>query len=247
MTGQRPRDPNRWGSITLKSGDGAPERIIYKGPAAWPEPAASFGPDACARILAKTRLPLRLAVIRQPAFWTDVERLCRWFASAMQNDLTPAPSARQVRDARHHAKNLQTALRPFLDHHVGPLQSHLYGALQVFVEHLDRFYEPRSTRPRRTAGGIFVPHMGQAYKAAFRRAPSEGPADPFARFVLACLDETQGLPELYAGDWVRKQVRHYKRQYPTSRTADPWAPFLRLTWDEPNENGAHSSASGESS
>ena len=233
---RRPVDEAHRAIITLRGSDRV-ERTIYQSVPGYPLASASFGLDEQQRILAKTGLPLKIEPALHPRFWKLVESFCRTFASMMQADLVPWPTARQVRNARDAATRLKATLPPILGQHPADLHAHLFACLFRFVETLDRHYPARAAKPARKAGSLFVPRMGEVFADAFGRTPSEGPNGPFARFVLACLQETQGMPEQVGGDWVRKHVRRYKRGF-SGRSGNLWEPLFPLAWDGPDKNSA---------
>ncbi len=206
--------------------------MVYSSPAGWRQPAASFTPDVQRRILDKTGKPLRVPRNVQPRFWQIVERTSHMFAFDAQLDRSPQPSALQVRTARAAAERLKFALPPILGQHPSDAQIVLCAALSTFVKDLDKHHKPRAAKPKHMAGRIFIHDMGCIYAAAFEGVPSEAPEGPFARFALACLDETQGLPETLSGDWVQKHVREYNK-VAARHSGNPWALGEHLAWDDP--------------
>lgn len=249
MAGRLATDESRRQTIQIRERGGS-YRTVYEGPPHWPKPVACFDEAARTRVLMAAGLPLLVQQARLPEFWRDVEQWCRSGATIMQSDLSPAaPTASQVRLARAAGERLRAALTPFVERYLInpdcaelPVHTDLYGSLAAFVSMIDRGHFPvRESKPTRNAGPMFVPAMGSLYRAAFGRAPSEGPNNPFARFVLACLAETTGVPETVGGDWVRKHVRAHKRSIGT-QGRDCWAPFPRpYPWAETSSETALSS------
>jgi len=131
-------------------------------------------------------------------------------------------------------------MRPLLGQHPEELQTLLFGTLHVFVSQLDRHQSPRPAKPKRNAAALFIPDMGGVFSAAFGRLPSEGPAGPFARFVLGCLAETEGVPETLGGAWVQKHVKAHRRRH-AKKSGDPWAPNWWCDWNKPAQDRTPSS------
>lgn len=221
---RKPLDPQRRTEIETKDG------LIYSSAAGWPLPAASFTPDVQRRILDKTGKPLRVPPNMQPRFWQIVEQVYRLFISETQSDHEQRPSAPEVRTARAAAERLKAAMPPILGQHPTDLQIMLYAALPMFVRQLDAEHKRRAARPKHTANRNFIRDMGCIFAAAFERVPSSAPDGPFARFVLACLNETQGLPETLSGNWVQKHVREYKAA--SRRSGSLWVLSEYLAWDD---------------
>lgn len=218
------RDPQRRTEIEAKGG------VIYSSAAGWPLPAASFEPDAQQRILHKTGSPLRVPPNKQPRMWQNLEQVCRLFAFDTQLDNEQGPSASQIRMARAAAERLKAAMPPMLGHHPTDAAAVVYSTLIKLVQQWDAEYKRRPSRPKHTAARTFIYDMGCMFAAAFERVPSAAPDGPFARFVLACLDETQGLPETLSGNWVQKYVREYKAA--SQGNGNLWALSERLAWDD---------------
>jgi len=108
------------------------------------------------------------------------------------------------------------------------------------VSQLDRHQSPRPAKPKRNAAALFIPDMGGVFSAAFGRLPSEGPAGHFARFVLGCLAETEGVPETLGGAWVQKHVKAHRRRH-AKKSGDPWAPNWWCDWNKPAQDRTPSS------
>lgn len=205
---KKSRDTERLTTIEVVATD----RNLFRSDAGWSKPAASFTPDAQRRILAKTGADLNIPPNKQADFWRIVERICIGFAYNFQLDLMPQPSAEAVRTARAAAERLKAALPPFLGLNPGNRMASLLYLLDDFVTHLDTHVKPRSAKPKRMAGRIFIPEMMRLFAGSFKQAASEAPDGYFARFVLACLDETDGLPETVSGEWVQSYVRENNKQ-----------------------------------
>ena len=223
---RQPLDPQR--RMEIETNDG----VIYRSTAGWPSPAASFTLDVQRRILDKTGKPLRVPHNVQPRFWQIAERTSRMFAFDAQLDRSQQPSALEVRTARAAAERLKAALPPILGQHPTNALIMLCWMLSTFVRYLDKHHKPRAAKPKHMAGRIFIRDMGCIFAAAFNGVPSEAPEGPFARFALACLDETQGLPETLSGDWVQKHIREYNK-LAARRSGNPWALSEHLAWDDP--------------
>lgn len=235
-----PRDPQRRTEIEWNG------KVIWRGPAWWPELAASFTPDVQRRILDKTGKLLRVPPNMQPRFWQNVEQACRLFAFEAQLDHAQRQSALKIRTARADAKRSMASNAATFGPDPADVQISAYVATCKYVEFLDRQYprrnakpkkdlgeqqKSRAAKPKHMAGRNLIRDIGGMYAAAFESDPSTAPDGPFARFVLAGLAETQGLPETVSGNWVQKYVREYKA---ASRDgSNLWALSRDLAWDDP--------------
>ena len=213
------------------------DRVIYKSDAAWPTPAACFTPDIQKYILGKTvrdNADLQLCVPHnmQPAFWEQVAECCRLFARNAQDQAFAQPSTEQVEKTIQVARRLQIAMYPLLGMYPNEDDVALLGKLQARIEYWSYAYPKRTTKQRNNAARVFIADIGGMFAAAFEHAPSEAPEGPFARFVLACLDETTGLPDKVSGDWVRKYVQEHKNAA-SRRSNQLWALSEHLAWDDP--------------
>lgn len=203
---QNPKDADRRVEAEYKN------RLLFIGPESWPKPGASFGADAQQRILSATRLPLCEADSRLEAFWRLAAYYCLVFAKDFQSDLRPYPTTAQVKAARAATIKLIVTIKPILGHNPDFFRIHFLKTLDDLVTHIDKDFKPRQTKPRRAAGRKFISKMMKLFTATFKRPASEAPDGYFASFVIACLNETQGLPEPLTGEWVQKLVSECNAQ-----------------------------------
>lgn len=209
--------------------NGAP---IYTSDAMPPAPAACFTPDIQQFILHKTAFDLCVPHNMQPAFWGQVAECCRTFAREAQYEAATQPSAAQIEKARSAAERLKIAMHPILGQYPTDNDLELFGRLHTFVDVLDHGYPKRTTKRKNHAARVFIAEMGGMFAAAFEREPSEDAEGPFARFIIACLSKTDGLPETpSSGHWVRKYVQEHK-DAASRRSNALWGLGEHRAWDD---------------
>ena len=223
------RDPTRCVTIVC---DGAE---IYRGAPTWQKAATLLRSDPAAqtRVVNETRLSFVIASSKHAEFWTEVDTSCKVFATCRQWELTPVPSAKEVRTAETAARNMKNALKPFLGiNSPNLLYEDLFAYAHVFQHHLgNRHWLPMDGKQKADAARMFIGDLGGLYSVGFGRNPSSSFEGPFTRFALACLAETTGLPEAMGADWVKKYVRVHERAFTSNKKPVRWpvAGFVALS------------------
>lgn len=232
-----PRDPSRRIRLILETErDG--EKVKYESPAGWPKPCALFDGAARRAILDACGLRFRLDADQAAQFWKEVQLTCEITAGLAQGDRRKKATREEWGHARNIARQLIIALKPILDEfpYTARIEEPINVKFELF-QHLisfvwmvdlrldaaallrsrERLMErqtvSRNKRGPRShhAGPAFIYRLTYWYAWAFGKFPTEQADGPFARFAIACLERTAGLPETPSREWVRKYLRKHRK------------------------------------
>ncbi len=184
--------------------DGEEFRVIFEGASRPPPIAIAFDPPARERILAATKLNLRIPPTLHAGWWKAAEERCSFFATYKQYENHPDTRLDDWRKLDASAEKLTSLLEPIMKNNPytlwdgTPLPA-AFGSLHVLRTWIaQRIAGARRGAPRSLpATDFFVRNLGALYSRGFGKKPGSASAGHFPQFVSACAAEiTRQCPQV---------------------------------------------------